>query len=67
MSGQNSPTSRSVELGNAVDRRGMSRYAAVYAIYNIAYAVAQMAASGFTLAAAPSSSPFRRCCASAVR
>jgi len=41
----------SAELGNAVDRRGMSCYAAVYAIYNIAYAVGQMAASGFASAA----------------
>jgi DHA1 family solute carrier family 18 vesicular amine transporter 1/2 len=37
----------SAELGNAVDRRGMSCYAAVYALYNIAYAVGQMASSGF--------------------
>jgi MFS transporter, DHA1 family, solute carrier family 18 (vesicular amine transporter), member 1/2 len=37
----------SAELGNAVDRRGMSCYAAVYAVYNIAYALGQMAASGF--------------------
>jgi MFS transporter, DHA1 family, solute carrier family 18 (vesicular amine transporter), member 1/2 len=41
----------SAELGNAVDRRGLSCYAAVYAIYNIAYAVGQMAASGFASAA----------------
>ena len=41
----------SAELGNAVDRRGMSCYAAVYAVYNIAYAVGQMAASGFASAA----------------
>jgi MFS transporter, DHA1 family, solute carrier family 18 (vesicular amine transporter), member 1/2 len=40
----------SAELGNAVDRRGLSCYAAVYAIYNIAYAVGQMAASGFASA-----------------
>jgi hypothetical protein len=37
----------SVELGDAVDRRGLSCYAAVYAVYNIAYAVGQMAASAF--------------------
>jgi MFS family permease len=37
----------SAELGNAVDRRGLSCYAAVYAVYNIAYAVGQMMASGF--------------------
>ena len=41
----------SAELGNAVDRRGMTCYAAVYAIYNIAYAVGQMAASSFASAA----------------
>jgi len=41
----------SAELGNAVDRRGLSCYAAVYAIYNIAYAVGQMMASGFASAA----------------
>jgi len=44
----------SAELGNAVDRRGLTCYAAVYAIYNIAYAVGQMAASGFASAAAAS-------------
>jgi len=44
----------SAELGNAVDRRGMSCYAAVYAIYNIAYAIGQMAASGFASAASSS-------------
>jgi MFS family permease len=37
----------SAELGDAVDRRGMTCYAAVYAIYNVAYAVGQMAASSF--------------------
>src|SRR5271155_1566368 len=37
----------SAELGNAVDRRGMSCYAAVYAIYNIAYALGQMGSSAF--------------------
>jgi MFS transporter, DHA1 family, solute carrier family 18 (vesicular amine transporter), member 1/2 len=42
----------SAELGNAVDRRGLSCYAAVYAIYNIAYAVGQMVASTFASAAA---------------
>ncbi|HEY1299960.1 MAG TPA: MFS transporter [Stellaceae bacterium] len=41
----------SAELGNAVDRRGMHCYAAVYAIYNIAYALGQMEASGFASAA----------------
>ncbi|MGH7044893.1 MAG: MFS transporter [Stellaceae bacterium] len=42
----------SAELGDAVDRRGLSCYAAVYAIYNIAYAAGQMAASGFASTAA---------------
>jgi MFS family permease len=41
----------SAELGDAVDRRGMTCYAAVYAIYNVAYAVGQMAASSFASAA----------------
>ena len=33
----------SAELGNAVDRLGLSCYAAVYAVYNIAYSVGMMA------------------------
>jgi MFS family permease len=41
----------SAELGNAVDRMGMSCYAAVYAVYNIAYAIGQMASSSFASAA----------------
>lgn len=41
----------SAELGNAVDRRGLSCYAAVYAVYNVAYAAGQMAASAFASAA----------------
>jgi MFS transporter, DHA1 family, solute carrier family 18 (vesicular amine transporter), member 1/2 len=49
----------SAELGNAVDRRGLTCYAAVYAIYNIAYAVGQMAASGFASAASASLSFFQ--------
>ena len=44
----------SAELGDAVDRRGMTCYAAVYAIYNVAYAVGQMAASSFASAASAS-------------
>lgn len=32
----------SAELGNAVDRRGLNCYAAVYAIYNITYSVGMM-------------------------
>jgi len=42
----------SAELGDAVERRGFSCYGAVYAIYNIAYAVGMMGAS--TLAASAS-------------
>ena len=42
----------SAELGNAVDRRGLTCYGAVYAVYNIAYALGQMAASGFASATA---------------
>ncbi len=41
------------ELANAVDRRGLSCYGAVYGVYNIAYAVGQMAGDGFASAAAP--------------
>ena len=33
----------SAELGNAVDRRGLSCYAAVYAVYNITYSLGMMA------------------------
>ncbi len=33
----------SAELGNAVDRRGLACYGAVYAVYNIAYSVGMMA------------------------
>lgn len=39
----------SAELGDAVERRGLSCYGAVYAIYNITYAIGMMSAS--TLAA----------------
>jgi MFS family permease len=42
----------SAELGNAVDRRGMSCYAAVYAVYNIAYSVGMMATNTLATAAA---------------
>jgi MFS transporter, DHA1 family, solute carrier family 18 (vesicular amine transporter), member 1/2 len=49
----------SAELGNAVDRRGLNCYAAVYAIYNIAYAVGQMAASSFASMASASLSFFQ--------
>ena len=37
----------SAELGNAVDRRGMNCYAAVYAIYNIAYSLGMVSADCF--------------------
>jgi predicted MFS family arabinose efflux permease len=49
----------SAELGDAVDRRGLNCYAAVYAIYNIAYAVGQMAASSFASLASTSLSFFQ--------
>ena len=49
----------SAELGDAVDRRGLNCYAAVYAIYNIAYAVGQMAASSFASAASVNLSFFQ--------
>jgi DHA1 family solute carrier family 18 vesicular amine transporter 1/2 len=41
----------SAELGNAVDRRGLSCYAAVYAVYNIAYSLGMMATNGLAGAA----------------
>ncbi len=37
----------SAELGNAVDRKNMSCYAAVYAVYNIAYSLGMMSADTF--------------------
>ena len=49
----------SAELGDAVDRRGLGCYAAVYAIYNVAYAVGQMAASSFASAASAHMSFFQ--------
>jgi MFS family permease len=49
----------SAELGDAVDRRSLSCYAAVYAIYNIAYALGQMAASSFASAASVRLSSFQ--------
>lgn len=42
----------SAELGNAVDRRGLNCYAAVYAVYNITYSLGMMGADAFALAAA---------------
>jgi MFS family permease len=44
----------SAELGNAVDRRGLTCYSAVYAIYNVAYSVGMMATNAFASVAAPS-------------
>ena len=41
----------SAELGNAVDRRGLSCYAAVYAVYNIAYSIGMMATNAVATAA----------------
>jgi MFS transporter, DHA1 family, solute carrier family 18 (vesicular amine transporter), member 1/2 len=41
----------SAELGNAVDRRGLSCYTAVYAVYNIAYSVGMMASNAAASAA----------------
>ncbi len=43
----------SAELGNAVDRRGLHCYAAVYAVYNIAYSLGMLGADIFASAAAP--------------
>jgi multidrug resistance protein len=37
----------SAELGNAVDRRGMNCYSAVYAVYNIAYSIGMMSSDVF--------------------
>jgi MFS family permease len=42
----------SAELGNAIDRRGMSCYSVVYAIYNIAYSVGMIATNAFAASAA---------------
>ena len=41
----------SAELGNAVDRRGLKCYTAVYAVYNIAYSVGMMASNAVATAA----------------
>ncbi len=57
----------SAELGNAVDRAGMSSYSAVYAVYNIVYAVGMLAATALTSAALRSLGFFRvLLCVSAV-
>jgi DHA1 family solute carrier family 18 vesicular amine transporter 1/2 len=42
----------SAELGNAVDRRGLSCYAAVYAVYNIAYSLGMIATNALAASAA---------------
>ncbi|HEY2112364.1 MAG TPA: MFS transporter [Dongiaceae bacterium] len=42
------------ELGNAVDRRGLTCYSAVYAIYNIAYSLGMMSTDAFASATASS-------------
>ena len=41
----------SAELGNAVDRRGLRCYTAVYAVYNIAYSIGMMASNTVATAA----------------
>ena len=57
----------SAELGNAVDRRGLSCYAAVYAVYNIAYSVGMMSTNAMAVAAASwASVPQILLCAGAV-
>jgi len=40
----------SAELGDAVDRRGLDCYAAVYAVYNIAYSLGMMGTDAFAAA-----------------
>ena len=57
----------SAELGDAVDRRGLSCYAAVYAVYNIAYSIG-MIATNVLAASAASSLGFQQVllCASAA-
>ena len=40
------------ELGNVVDRRGLSCYAAAYAMFNISYALGMMAADSLASLAA---------------
>jgi MFS transporter, DHA1 family, solute carrier family 18 (vesicular amine transporter), member 1/2 len=42
----------SAELGNVVDRSGMSSYAAVYAVYNIFYSVGMLSTAALASAAA---------------
>jgi MFS transporter, DHA1 family, solute carrier family 18 (vesicular amine transporter), member 1/2 len=42
----------SAELGNVVERSGLSCYSAVYAVYNVAYSVGMLATAGLASAAA---------------
>jgi predicted MFS family arabinose efflux permease len=57
----------SAELGNAVDRAGISSYSAVYAVYNIVYSVGMLATTALTSTAARSLGFFRvLLCVSAV-
>ena len=49
----------SAELGNAVDRLGLSCYAAVYAVYNIAYSIGMMATDTLALAGSEGAGLFR--------
>ena len=57
----------SAELGNEVDRSGVSSYSAVYAVYNVVYSVGMLATSVLTSAAAYSLGFFRvLLCVSAV-
>lgn len=48
----------SAELANAVDRRGLSCYAAVYAVYNIAYSIGMKATNSLVLVTADRLSHF---------
>src|SRR5262249_11354208 len=41
----------SAELGDAVDRKGLTCYSAVYAVYNIAYSVGMMGSNAFATVA----------------
>lgn len=43
-------TPASAELGNVVERRGTSDYAAVYGVFNVAYSIGMMGAGGFAAA-----------------
>lgn len=43
----------SAELGNVVDRAGMSCYAAAYGVYNVVYSLGMLATAAFAFVAAP--------------